>query len=107
MLCFVSINGLALLLRYGSNDEELDGETGGEWPEEEVEELEAEADQLIMPGERWCNARGWSCGKPAQSGSTMCSKHVMVRDELLKKLQAKRVQASTRSHPINGRKTQE
>lgn len=86
MWCFGTINECALLLWYGSTDEEPDGESVGEWPEAEVKELDVKAEPLIMPAERRCNARNWNCGKPAQSGSTMCSEHVKVRDELLKNL---------------------
>ena len=112
MLCFGNITNCALVYRYGSTDEELNGKTDGERTEAEVavQELEIEAEPLKMQAERRCNrgnGHGWTCGKLAQSGYAMCSKHVKACHELFKKLQAKRLQASTRSDAINGPKTQE
>ena len=112
MLCFGNITNCALVYRYGSTDKELDGETDGERTEAEVavQELEIEAAPLIMQAERRCNrgnGHGWTCGKLAQSGYAMCSKHVKARLENLQRFRAKRRRVSTQSDALIGPKTQE
>ena len=112
MLCFGNISDCALVYRYGSTDKELDGETDGEWTEAEVavQELEIEAAPLIMQAERRCNrgnGHGWTCGKLAQSGYAMCSKHGKARLENLQRFRAKRRRASIRSDALIGPKTRE
>ncbi|KAI5004201.1 hypothetical protein ZWY2020_031444 [Hordeum vulgare] len=82
--------------RYESTDEQLDVESDGERLEAEiaVQELGVEADPLIMQARRRCNrgnGRGWICGKLAQSGYTMCPKHVKARREALHRFRAKRL----------------
>ena len=112
MLCFGNITNCAHVYRYGSTDEELDGETDGERTEAEVtvQKLETEAEPLIMQAERRCNrgnGHGWTCGKLAQSGYAMCSKHVKARLENLQRFRAKRRRVSTQSDALIGPKTRE
>ena len=112
MLCFGNISDCALVYRYESTDEELNGKTDGERTEAEVavQELEIEAEPLKMQAERRCNrgnGHGGTCGKLAQSGYAMCSKHVKARLENLQRFRAKRRRASTGSDAIIGPMTRE